>query len=490
VSAPLELVREALAGTDAWIVGGTVRDRRLGRATDDLDIAVAGDPAMAAQRVRRAAGGGAAFELSDRFGAWRYVSTDRAWQLDVVALRDGDLQADLAARDFTVNAMAEPLAGGPPVDPYGGAADLEARLLRAVGERSFPDDPLRCLRAIRLVAELDLTLEPATAAALAAHAAGLAHVAPERVFAELKRIMAAERPRAALEQMSAYGVTAVILPELEALREVEQSVYHHRDVHDHTLEVLDATVLIGRDPAAAGLPRHADALRALLAEPLAEGLTRAGGMRFAALMHDIAKPETARRRLDGRGYGFPGHHAAGAEAARAILRRLRASERLVGYVAALTEHHLRLGFLVRPTPVEPREVHRYLQATGDVAADVTAFTVADRLATRGAQGPGGHPRAHRARRRDARVRVRAPARPRARPRSCEATSSPRRSALRRDPGWGSCSPSSRRIATRGRFARARRRSSAPGSSCRRAPGHAAHGGRQLTPPRPLRPPRG
>jgi len=174
-----------------------------------------------------------------------------------------------------------------------------------------------------------------------------------------------------------------VLPELEALRGVEQSVYHHRDVHDHTLEVLAAVVRIGDDPAAAGLPRHADALRALLAEPLADGVTRGDGMRLAALLHDIAKPETARRRLDGRGYGFPGHHEQGAVTVRRILRRLRVSERLVEYVAALTEHHLRLGFLVHGGPLDARTVHRYLVATAPVSADVTAFTVADRLATRG-----------------------------------------------------------------------------------------------------------
>jgi len=382
--ARLELVRAALAGTEAWLVGGTVRDRLLGRPTGDVDIVVSGDPGAAVRAVREAAGGGAAFELSDRFGAWRYVSRDRTWQLDVLALRAGDLHADLAARDFTVNAIAESLTGGKVIDPLGGVFDLEHHELRAASPRAFADDPLRCLRAVRLEAELDLTLVPETAALIPAHAAGLERVAPERIFSELKRIVGTPGdPVPALARMSEVGVTAVVLPELEALRGVEQSVYHHRDVHDHTLEVLGATVLIGRDPAAAGLPRHAAQLEALLAEPLADGVTRGDGMRFAALLHDVAKPQTARRRLDGRGYGFPGHHEVGAATARAVLRRLRASERLVEYVAALTEHHLRLGFLVHGGPLDARTAHRYLTATGPVAADVTAFTVADRLATRG-----------------------------------------------------------------------------------------------------------
>jgi tRNA nucleotidyltransferase/poly(A) polymerase len=384
VTVPFEEIRRALAGSDAWLVGGAVRDRLMGRPTDDLDVALAGDAASAAQAVRRAVGTRpAAFPLSEAFGAWRVVGPGGAWQLDLMPLQGEGIEADLAARDFTVNAMAEPLAGGPVVDLFGGAADLADRRLRAVGPGAFAADPLRTLRAVRFAVELGFEIEPATAAGAAAQAPALAGVAAERVFAELRRVIASPAPRAGLERMSELGATAAILPELEALRGVEQSVYHHRDVHDHTLEVLDAVVLIERDPAAAGLPLHADGLRALLAEPLAEGLTRGHAMRFAAVLHDIAKPQTSVARPDGRGAGFPGHHTEGADVARAVLRRLRASEKLADHVAALTLHHLRLGFLVREQPLDLRSVHRYLTRTAPVAADVTAFTVADRLATRG-----------------------------------------------------------------------------------------------------------
>ena len=176
-----------------------------------------------------------------------------------------------------------------------------------------------------------------------------------------------------------------MLPELDALRGVEQSVYHHLDVHGHTLEVL-----AGRDrprarPGAVLFPAHPgrDAgVRALLREPLADELTRGGGLRLAALLHDAAKPQTRVALPEGR-VGFPGHDRVGAELARAVLRRLRASERLRAHVAALTRHHLRLGFLVHDAPLDRRAVHRYLVATAPVSADVTLLTVADRLATRG-----------------------------------------------------------------------------------------------------------
>jgi hypothetical protein len=182
--------------------------------------------------------------------------------------------------------------------------------------------------------------------------------------------------------MDAHGLTAQVLPELERLRGVEQNVFHHLDVHDHTLAVLDAVAAIERDPLAAGFGEHADAVTTLLRAPLADELTRGEAMRFAALLHDAAKPWTRTELPNGR-IGFPGHDAEGAEVARTVMRRLRASEKLADHVAALCLHHLRVGFLVRERPLDRRTVWRYLQATAPYAADVTIFTVADRLATRG-----------------------------------------------------------------------------------------------------------
>ncbi len=379
--APLDATRAALAGSEAWLVGGAVRDRLLGRATDDVDVALEGDPRGAARAVARAAGG-TAFRLSGAFGAWRVVGPGHAWHVDLVTLRDGDIAADLAHRDFTINAMAEPLRGGALLDPHGGRADLAARRLRMVAAGALAEDPLRTLRAVRQAVELDLVLEPRTAAEVARRAPELDRVAPERIFGELKRVIGAPAVRRGLALMEAHGLTAAVLPELLPLHGVDQSAYHHADVHDHTLEALDALLALQRDPAAAGLVAQAGDVRALLAEPLADELDRAGAMRWAALLHDVAKPQTRALRGDGR-VGFPGHDEQGAEVARAVLRRLRTSERLVEYVATLIRHHLRLGFLVHRRPLDRRDVWRYLRATAPHSADVTLLTVADRLATRG-----------------------------------------------------------------------------------------------------------
>ncbi|HEV3000636.1 MAG TPA: HD domain-containing protein [Solirubrobacteraceae bacterium] len=387
---PLSLARDALAGERAWLVGGALRDRLLGRPVDDLDLVVDGDVRAAARRLARAAGG-PYFELSDVFGAWRVVDPDRRWQADLSPLRGGSLDADLSLRDFTVNAMAEPLQGGAAapgspqslVDPLGGAGDLAARRLRAVAERAFADDPLRVMRLARLACELGLEPDAASVAAAGRHAPLLAGVSAERIFAELKRIVVADRALDGLALLDRSGALDVVLPELAALRGIEQTVYHHRDAYGHTVEVLERTIALDRDPAGvlgdAALGARA---AAFLRAPLADELDRAGALRFAALLHDVGKARTQTPSAKG-GYGFPGHDALGDQMVREILTRLRTSERLRAHVAAVTRHHLRPGFLVHARPLDGRTVHAYLKAADPVAADTLLLSVADRLATRG-----------------------------------------------------------------------------------------------------------
>lgn len=388
MSGALTAARGALSGERAWLVGGAVRDRLLGRSTDDVDLVLEGDVGLAARRLARAARG-ASFPLSDEFGAWRVIGPDRAWQVDLAPLRGRSIHEDLALRDFTVNAVAEPLAGGDPVDPHGGADDLRRRRLRTVSAHAFADDPLRVLRVARLACELDLEPDPSTREQARAHAPRLAEVAPERLFAELRRIVCAPRVLDGLRLMDDLEVTPVVLPELAAQRGVEQSAYHHLDVHAHTLAVLEEVLVLEADPSV--LEPHAEAVAAVLAEPLADEFTRGQALRLGALFHDAAKPQTRDTTPEGR-VTFLGHDAAGAEVTRAALARLRASERLRSHVAALTRHHLRLGFLVHEQPLSRRAVYRYLRACEPVEVDVTVLSVADRLATRGRSADVAVPR--------------------------------------------------------------------------------------------------
>ncbi len=387
-SAPVvEAVRRALDGADGvWIVGGAIRDAALGREVTDLDLAVGGDPGAAARAIA-AQLREPVFELSAEFGTWRVLSRARGWQIDLTTMRGAGIEADLAERDFTIGAVAVPLAGGEALDPYGGLADLERGLLRAVGERSFEADPLRLLRAARLAAGLDLQIDAETVRLARAAAGRGAEPAGERQLAELRQLLGGPDPLRGLALLDELALTVVVLPELDALRGVEQGPNHHLDVHGHTLAVLGHTLEVEGDLSRFAGERAAE-VEALLAEPLADEVSRGTALRFGALFHDIGKPAT---RSEQNGFvGFRGHDREGAEIIGRICARLRASRRLTQHLQGLTLHHLRLGFMIPEAPLPPRRVHDYLRATEPVGVDVTLLTIADRLSARGS-GPLARP---------------------------------------------------------------------------------------------------
>jgi poly(A) polymerase len=375
--------------TDAWIVGGSLRDELLGRPVRDVDVAVAGDPARAAralaERVR-----GPVFRLSEAFGAWRVIDHRAERVYDFAPLQGDSIESDLRERDFTINAMARAIelealgaTGGaaPLIDPLGGRADLDSRTLRVLGPEAYASDPLRTLRLARFAAELGFAPDPETERLTQAAAARVTDAAGERVFGELRRLVIADGALAGLGLADRLGVLDAVLPELTALHGVDQSDYHHLDVYDHTLEVLGQQIevesrldeLFGADAAR---------LRGVLAEPLADELTRGEALRFGALVHDVGKPATRDVRGDGR-ITFMGHDALGERMVHDLCRRLRTSERFARFLAGLTRHHLVLGFLVHERPLDRTRVYRYLRRTAPVEVEVTLLSCADRLATRG-----------------------------------------------------------------------------------------------------------
>jgi poly(A) polymerase len=375
--------------SDTWIVGGALRDELLGRPVRDVDIAVAGDPAPVARAVADSVGG-PMFRLSEAFGAWRVIDRrgGRVW--DFATLQGETIEQDLRKRDFTVNAMARSakafprlsVAEGELIDPLGGRADLDARVLRVLGPEAYERDPLRPLRLARFAAELGFEPDPETERLTAAAAPQVANAAGERVFAELRRLMIADGALAGLALADRLGLLRAVLPELTDLHDVEQSRYHHLDVYDHTLEVLAMQIdLEGRLHSLFEAP-DAARLERVLAEPLANELTRAQALRLGALLHDVGKPATRETRPDGR-VTFMGHDLLGERMVRSLCRRLRTSERLARFLEGLTRHHLALGFLVHERPLDRRQVYRYLARTTPVEVEVTLLSCADRLATQG-----------------------------------------------------------------------------------------------------------
>jgi poly(A) polymerase len=370
-----------------WIVGGAVRDALLGEPVADADLAVLPGREESAARAVARVSGGTAFPLSEQHATWRAISSTQGWHLDVAALRAETIDADLRARDFTVNAIAVPLQGGDPIDPTGGLPDCEARTLRAVSERVFGDDPIRLLRAPRLAARHALTIQGGTVELAQSEAGHAADPAGERQFAELRGIVGGPDPLRGLELMDELELTPAVLPELEALRGVVQNPNHHLDVLGHTLAVLEEWLGLERDLSGfAG--ELAPQLDEFLAEPLADELTRRDALRFGALFHDLGKPET--RSDTGTYVTFIGHDEVGARIIAGICRRLKTSRRLATHLEGLALHHLRLGFLIHQRPLSRRAVYDYLVATEPVAADVTLVSVADRLAARG-EGPLASP---------------------------------------------------------------------------------------------------
>ena len=205
-------IRTAVAGVEAYLVGGAVRDELLGRQVVDVDVATP-DPEVAA-RIYAGLSKGAVFPLSEKHGAWRVAFKDGT-TVDFTPL-GGTIEDDLGTRDFTINAIAQPVAGGDYVDPLGGRADLESRTLRAVWESVFEDDPLRLLRAVRLEDELGFALDEATEELVRRHAGLVGDPAGERIVGELERLSPA-----GFERADALGLLAPLGGSLERFGAVD-----------------------------------------------------------------------------------------------------------------------------------------------------------------------------------------------------------------------------------------------------------------------------
>ncbi|HSS60285.1 MAG TPA: HD domain-containing protein [Candidatus Limnocylindrales bacterium] len=310
-------------GVGAWIVGGYVRDKLLGRDHPNPDVVVEdGDGLELARRFAELAGAPPPVTF-ERFGTAQVTLPGRLVEFVTARaesyapdsrkpdIRRASLEEDLRRRDFTVNTLLMDLDGNVH-DPLGGRSDLEARVLRTPADplRTFADDPLRMLRAIRFASVLGFTLAPDLVPAMRQIRARLAPpvISIERIADELRRMLASERPMVALELLDEAGLLEVVLPEIAACKGVPQTGYHTHDVFGHTLLTVAATPL--------------DLL-----------------LRVAALYHDVGKPRTARG--DGT---FVGHEEVGAEIAKNALERLRFSQRDIEVVTTLVRLHLRPVF--------------------------------------------------------------------------------------------------------------------------------------------------
>ncbi|HZP57303.1 MAG TPA: HD domain-containing protein [Dehalococcoidia bacterium] len=386
----------AEAAVRAWAVGGTVRDALLARPMRDLDLAVEGDARRFA-RALAAALGGQYFELHEEHDVARIAlpaATAGVALIDVAGVAAG-MEADLRRRDFTVDAMAAPIAGGEVLDPCGGLGDLRRHTVAMTAPAALDADPLRLLRAVRLAAELGFDVAPETAGAIRERAPRVLDAAPERRRDELMRIFALAAAAPPLRLLDALALLDVLLPEVAAGKGVAQPREHAYDVFEHNVRTVAALDAMLYGAASDALPAWvADDVRATFAwreqhlrdyfagEVGAEH-ARAALLRLAGLLHDVAKPQTRARQPDGR-VRFFGHAELGAEMTAKLMRRYRFSERETRWVALLVEEHLRPGQLaaVGEAPTR-RALARFFRDLGDAAEALLFLSLADAAAARG-----------------------------------------------------------------------------------------------------------
>lgn len=357
-----------------WLVGGALRDALLGRPVLDLDAAASGAHALAVRLARRA--GASCVVLDAENGVYRVVRKGGGPHVDVAELQGSGIVSDLGRRDFTVDALALELplaAGSALLDPHGGLDDLRRRRLRRTTKKVFREDPLRMLRVFRIAAQCGLTVAPETLAAVRRERGLLRRSASERARAELLALLAVPESAPWLKAMDASRLLTALLPELEASRTCAKVYYGSGGVLKHSLEVVarmdfalaDLEAVFG--PLGTRVREHLRALGAPAGDP--------AFLKLAALLHDVAKPATARR-IEGR-LRFFGHDLRGAEMASEILRRLRCSREETRVAALLAEHHLRPGNLAAAGVVSDKAVYRFFRDLGPLGVPQLLLCWAD-----------------------------------------------------------------------------------------------------------------
>jgi len=410
-----------------YIVGGFIRDRLLKRQTNDIDIAVNGDAMSIARKIAKETKGKSVL-LDDVHNIARVVVTKDGqprqtaqgqelpaseWHFDFSSFT-GDIRSDLARRDFTINAMAvelEQFAAAslatttssrksakvrtekrPPlklIDPLSGKDDLRDKIVRKVSEQIFKTDAARLLRAVRLAAELDFTIEPDTESLIRRYSQTVTDVAGERVREELLRLLSLPRAAYYVRYLDKLGLLLALVPELAEGKGVEQPTVHFWDVFEHSLQTIAAVEFLLRESDweysnedMLSTAPWSDVIDKHLSQEVSSGSNHKVLLKLGALFHDIAKPIT--KSIDDTGRArFLGHAKQGAAMTAGILERLRFSNRETKLVESLVYHHLRPAQMANDELPTQRAIYRYFRDTGEAGIDILLLALADYLASRG-----------------------------------------------------------------------------------------------------------
>ncbi|MCM2268223.1 MAG: HD domain-containing protein [Elusimicrobiales bacterium] len=371
---------------EAWLVGGALRDALRKKPFKDIDLAVP-PSADFRRRVERLAGelDAACFLLDEETQVWRLTSRKKnGLQLDIMPFVGGSLKSDLARRDFTVNALAcrlspaddlkaAPRAGGFTFKParnavtdlFGGLRDLKAKKLVLVSPGVFAADPVRLLRAFRIASAVGLAIAPAALKAVKKHAPLIRRTAQERVREELLRLLESPESHRWLALMHQYGLLTAVFPDLAPQETCATAYYGKGGVLKHTLLVLQRMDYLFENLPAC-LPQHKKAGDQLPAPRL---------LKFAALLHDIAKPPKAAM-IKGR-LRFFGHEEFGAQMTQKVMEDLRFSRDEIRLVTKIIGAHLRPGNLAANDQISDRAMFRFFRTMGEHTVPLLALSWAD-----------------------------------------------------------------------------------------------------------------
>ena len=355
------------AGFKLALVGGPVRDAILGRLGNDLDFTTDALPKQSEKILQKWADSvwdiGAAFgtvagkkgEITVEITTYRSESYDPSSRKPDVEFGKS-IEADLARRDFTINAMALELNTEQPtfIDLFNGVSDLQNKLIRTPGkpEDSFTDDPLRMMRAARFMSQLNFAVDPAIINAIKNMASRLEIISAERIRDEFIKIILSSAPRIGITLLVETGLADYFLPEVPKLKLEIDEHHHHKDVYEHSLTVLEQAI---------GLEQR-------LGGP---NLT----LRLAALLHDIGKPKT-KQLIPGGGVSFHHHEVVGARMCKERLKKLRFDNHLINDVAKLTFLHLRFHGYGSGEWTDSA-VRRYVRDAGELLIHLHLLTRAD-----------------------------------------------------------------------------------------------------------------
>ena len=401
----LEKIMDALpVDQEIYLVGGAVRDLLISRVSPDLDFAVPSNGISLARKVANALN--AHFvPLDDERDTGRVVVIDEGGTqtfLDFATYRGATLDEDLRARDFTINAIAYNLRDGTITDPLGGGNDLRTKLIRACSDTSLSDDPVRILRAIRQAAAFGFHIDKNTRELMKQAASELVRISPERLRDEIFKILKGPKPDAAIRALEMLGVLQHIMPELLAMKGVDQSEPHVYEVWTHTLAVLDhldqiiSALRVGYDAEKTNdmftglLTLRLGRYREQIAQHFSKQLNVDRSMRsllfFAALYHDVSKPDTKTVEESGR-IRFFEHDLKGVEIAAQRARSFNLSNDEIERLQVIIKNHMRIHFFADRLEKEKQEpsrkaIYRFFRDSGEAGIDLVLLGLADVRGTR------------------------------------------------------------------------------------------------------------